>query len=141
MTHLLSLAPQKLKIIISNLNLITVINAEKFTILKTLKVELMEIYIQTFRKRQKSYYVFFEAISVQSSETHNLGGYEIWAEWLIKKLHVEVHISNMINAWSPISTKSYVSLVSMQNQKVWKIIVWFPSTHQEYQGFNKNVIF
>ena len=46
MTHLLSLAPQKLKIIISNLNLITVINAEKFTILKTLKVELMEIYIQ-----------------------------------------------------------------------------------------------
>ena len=60
MTHLLSLAPQKLKIIISNLNLITVINAEKFTILKTLKVELMEIYIQTFRKRYKSYYVFFE---------------------------------------------------------------------------------
>ena len=60
MTHLLSLASQKSKIIISNLNLITVINAEKFTILKTLKVELMEIYIQTFRKRQKSYYVFFE---------------------------------------------------------------------------------
>ena len=46
MTHLLSLAPQKSKIIISKLNLITVINAEKFTILKTLKVELMEIYIQ-----------------------------------------------------------------------------------------------
>ena len=34
MTHLLSLASQKSKIIISKLNLITVINAEKFTILK-----------------------------------------------------------------------------------------------------------
>ena len=44
MTHLLSLAPQKSKFI-SKLKLITVIKAEKFTILKTLQVELMEIHI------------------------------------------------------------------------------------------------
>ena len=54
-----------------------------------------------------------------------------------QKLQVEVHISYMINTQSPNLTKSYVSLVITQK----KIKYDFPSTHQEYQGFSKNVIF
>ena len=53
-----------------------------------------------------------------------------------QKLQAEVHISYMINTSSPNLTKSYASLVIMQ-----KIKHDFPSTHQEYQGFSKNVIF